>query len=201
MSDRRSRTIAIVLAVVAVAISAAAVVVVVRREEPAAIEEHRVAARDVASLTGRREDPALWRALGLRPGDELAAIAGVSIKIDGDVAAAIIGAAMTSAHTIDVDLVRDGKPVLVRWRLDHELRNAVGHRREVPRSRIAELIGDLRASRLDPALGLEPGDVVRAINGYELATPDLLDKVKSAPALTIDVMRRGEAAIVTIPVR
>jgi S1-C subfamily serine protease len=148
MSDRRtggSRAggIAIAAAAVALVTSLVAVIVVVRRAEPpvprAAMLEQHVAATDLMRLRRQPVEPvteagtvvgvkipddAVRKAFGLEPTDILVALGGRAIRLERDLHDAVFGLTMMEATTVDVDLLRARQPVLVRWRLDGDLRTA-----------------------------------------------------------------------------
>lgn len=144
MTDQpRVPLIAIATACVAVLLSLIALVVVARRStrgsDPGALAfETSIAAAEVVklerdtvevvkedgSVTGVRvTDDALRDALGLRPYDVIAALAGRAIKRELDIVDAVRGASSFDAEVLYVDVVRDGKPLLLRWKLDDSLRS------------------------------------------------------------------------------
>jgi S1-C subfamily serine protease len=144
--------IAIGAAIVALLTSVAAVIVVSSRksgarpgpravagEAAATATDRKVAAADVTKLKrdlvekvidGARvigvkvTDADLRTTLGLGADDVITAIGGRAIKREFDVYDAVLGMSMMDASIVYVELVRDGKPVLVRWRLDGDLRAA-----------------------------------------------------------------------------
>jgi len=147
----RGAVIAIGAAIVALLTSLAAVIVVVSRSADATparaataaattVSERRVPADDVAKL--KRDtvdnvtdkagkvigvkviDDKLRSSLGLAPDDVITAIAGRAIKRAFDVYDAVLGMSMMDSSVVYVDLVHDGKPQLVRWQLDGDLRSA-----------------------------------------------------------------------------
>ena len=145
----RTPVIAVSLAVVALVTVMIAVIVVATRGSKTAnaakpvLVEHggpitqRVAATVVVRLdrdtlqatTSGSEgvkvtDAALRVELGLGPGDVITAISGRAIKRQFDVYDALLGASMMNATALYVELVRDGKPALLRWELDGDLRTA-----------------------------------------------------------------------------
>lgn len=145
----RPATIAIGFAIVALLTSLAAVVVVLRRSggEPAPPAATAIAAidrtvdaaevvklkRDVVaqvladdgSVIGVKvEDDRLRAALGLEPGDVIAALNGRRIERDFDVYDAVLGASTMNASIVYVELVRAKQPALVRWQLEGELATA-----------------------------------------------------------------------------
>jgi type II secretory pathway component PulC len=106
---------------------------------PAAVPlvEHRVAAADVVALRRgavsvavedgetqglRVDDAELADRLGLRPGDVLTALSGQALTAEHELSRAItLGGSPTMIY---VDILRGGQPVLLRWRLDGDLRAA-----------------------------------------------------------------------------
>jgi general secretion pathway protein C len=144
----RAAVIAIGFAVVALATSVAAVLVVTTREvAPVAVPvpvgtvaiERAVEAAQVSKLKRdvveratdgggsvigvRIKEDSLRSALGLEPGDVIAAIGGREIKREFDVYDAVLGISMMDASIIYVDVVRATQPVLLRWKLEGELRS------------------------------------------------------------------------------
>lgn len=108
-------------------------------DDPALPPARRVAAADIMRL--RREvvalvrdagrsvgvrvtDEELRQALDLGPDDVITAISGRSIERDFDVFEAIFSVRSLRASTVYVDLLRDGRPVLARWKVDGDLRAA-----------------------------------------------------------------------------
>jgi S1-C subfamily serine protease len=146
----RGAVIAIGAAIVALLTSLAAVIVVVSRSADAtparaasasatSVSERRVPADDVAKLKRdtvenvtdkgkvigvKVTDDKLRSSLGLAPDDVITAIAGRAIKREFDVYDAVLGMSMMDSSVVYVDLVHDGKPQLVRWQLDGDLRSA-----------------------------------------------------------------------------
>jgi len=153
----RTPAIAVSLAVIALVTVVIAVVVVASRKAPAMelarIEDrgplaHRVAASDVVKLDRdsleattaasgipgvKVTDVELRTLLALAPTDVITAISGRPIKRQFDVYDAVVGASNMNATALYVELVREGKPVLVRWELDGDLRTARAGTRK-PRS-------------------------------------------------------------------
>jgi hypothetical protein len=133
----RPAIIAIGFAVVALLTSAIAVIVVVRRDAPIVHEsgviERAVNADDVAKLKGdvvekadggaTVKDDELRKTLGLEPADVITAINGRVIKREFDVYDAVLGASTMDATIVYVDIVRAKRPLLVRWKLEGNLRS------------------------------------------------------------------------------
>jgi len=154
---------------VAVVISLASVGVVASRGATSSrldTVEITVAAADVlklrydvveASKDGLQlRDDKLREALGLQSGDELVMLGGRKLERETDIRDPVLAATMSGATVIDVDLVRQGKPVLVRWKID----------------------GSLRAARLDtppspvrPSLGTPGGGGTAGLSGSTLKNP------------------------------
>jgi len=138
--SNRTAVIAVAAAGVSVVMSLIAVGVVASRGGEKSTEgaqltiEASVAAADVAKLrrevvtTGasgmRVTDDKLRAALGLQSGDEIVMLGGRVMKRERDVTEAILGASMFEITMLDVDIVRDGKPLLVRWKIDGDLKSA-----------------------------------------------------------------------------
>lgn len=152
-ADRRLRVIALGFAGVAVVIAIAAVVIVVRRGDtaseasakgsahtPAAqVSDHTVAASEVVKLQRKAvevvvesgnvkgvkvTDDALAKTLGLEPGDVISAISGRPIVRDNDLHDVMFNVSMMNATTLYAEVTRNGAPLLVRWRLDGDLKQA-----------------------------------------------------------------------------
>src|SRR5262245_19064226 len=143
--------IAVGAALAALLTSAAAVLVVTSRggatpaarSGPAAAtaSDRRIAADDLIKL--RRDavekvsdggkvigvkvtDADVRATLGLDPGDVITAIGGRAIAREVDVYDAVLGMSLMNASIAYVEVVHAGKPALLRWRLDGDLRAARG---------------------------------------------------------------------------
>ncbi len=77
---------------------------------------------DAGAIGVRVTDERLRGALGLRVADVIAAINGRAIKKETDVAEAITGVRYLDATSIYIDVIREGEPVVLRWKLDETLR-------------------------------------------------------------------------------
>jgi S1-C subfamily serine protease len=147
---RRMPMIAIGFAVAALVTSIVAAIVVATRDPAPAAQagrgatvtpgEQRVPATEVARLKRevvakalddsgkvigvRVTDDEIRKALGLEPDDVIAAISGRAIKREFDVYDAVLGMSMMDASTVYVDIVRGKQSLLLRWRLDGNLRDA-----------------------------------------------------------------------------
>ena len=141
----RPAIVAIAFAIVALLTSLIAVFVVMRRSSeappaPAAsktaalVIDHAPLAADVTKLKRdvvekvekgvRLKDEGLRSALGLEPGDVITAINGRAIKREFDVYDAVLGLSMMDASIVYVEIERETQPLLVRWRVDGDLRSA-----------------------------------------------------------------------------
>jgi S1-C subfamily serine protease len=150
MSEGRLPVIAIGLAVVAVLLAGIATIVVATRGAPAAEPTaqtaapeqpaiRRITAEDVVELEREAVEPVSARGavvgvkviddrlrsnLGLGPTDVITAISGRAIRRQFDVRDVLLGAGMMNTTALFVELLRDDTPVLVRWDLDGDLRQA-----------------------------------------------------------------------------
>jgi S1-C subfamily serine protease len=149
MSEGRLPVIAIGLAIVAVLLAGIATIVVATRGTAAEVstttkvpelpEIRSVSAGDVADLERESVEPVSARggvigvkvldadlrtSLGLGPDDVITAISGRAVRRKLDIYDVLGGATMMNATTLFVELLRDDKPVLVRWDLDGDLRQA-----------------------------------------------------------------------------
>ncbi len=144
----RAPAVAIAAATVSVLISLIAVGVVASRngakERGSTADgegltlEAKVAATDIIQLKRdsvetapggvRMRDKTLGAALGLQTMDVVTAIGGHTVRKERDVTEAILAASMFETAMIDVDIVREDKPLLLRWKVDGDLRSA--HRDE-----------------------------------------------------------------------
>ncbi len=145
--SRRLPAIAVGLAVVAFVLASAATVVVIRRgapevaapRSPALPANRRVAALDVAELERnvvepasengavigvKVTDPSVRNMLGLGVNDVIVAISGRPVRRQLDIHDVLLGASTIHATTLFVDVLHDGTPMLVRWELDGDLRQA-----------------------------------------------------------------------------
>jgi S1-C subfamily serine protease len=282
------RIIAVSAAVIAVVFALAAVIIVLLRGDRSALAPHDTAlvidrdvhAPDVVRLrdsavervlengiaTGVRvTDSMLAPALGLAPGDVITSISGKPMADARDTYGAVLRLGLMDARTLYVELLRDGKPVLLRWHLDGGLNDArhaaLGsytpssvlspspvlppspvdplldtiekiddtHYR-LPRATADALLADpstmAKGARVVPAirngqpdgfklyairpssvyarLGFQNGDTIRAINGYEMTSPDkaleLYTKARNANDLTFDLWRRGKSVMLNIEI-
>ncbi|MBA3458812.1 MAG: hypothetical protein H0T46_02545 [Deltaproteobacteria bacterium] len=150
MSEGRLPVIAISLAIVAVVLAGIATIVVATRGAPAAESRavaqqsappdvRRVAASDVVALERDAVEPVSARGavvgvkviddqlravLGLGPTDVITAISGRPIRRQFDIYDVLVGAGMMNTTALFVEVLREDTPVLVRWDLDGDLRQA-----------------------------------------------------------------------------
>ena len=160
--------------------------------------EQRVAASDVVKL--KREtvtvvrdagkaigvkivDGEVRKALGLEASDVITALSGRAIKRELDVYDAMLGMSQLDASVVYVDLLRGGKPVLLRWQLDGDLRAA--RRADTlgslgSRGGLGSLGGGLGSSPYDPILGgSAPDPLVDSIKKID-------DRTYEVPRATVD---------------
>ena len=315
---RRMRLVAVGAAFVAVVFALVAVIVVVTRDggsaetkpqasEAPALSDHVVPAADVVKLQRndvevviekgttkglRVKDAALAKALGLEDGDVITAISGKPMTREFDAYEIVLKLSMMSATTMYVEILRADAPVLLRWKLDGDLRQArygaidslrgsgggggslggsgsfgsIGgsytggtsgtgglglnlrgatptdplldtiekiddFTYHVPRKTAEALFGDpmklmTRGARVVPSLkngqpnglklyairpsspfarvGLQNGDTVHAVNGFDLSETDaLVDayvKLKDASVFELEITRRGRPVSIIIKI-
>ena len=162
-------------------------------ERVAAVEVVRLRADavEVARESGKVigvtvRDDKLRKKLGLAAGDVIAAISGRAIAGELDVYEAIVGLGMIDSKELFVEVVRDKQPVLVRWRLEGDLRAA----RRVPDPPIGTLgiPGTLPAP--DPVADAVLATIVK-VDDYNYKLPrKSLDQVLADPQ-----MMRGVRAV------
>jgi S1-C subfamily serine protease len=150
MSEARTlRIVAVGAAVLALVLTAVAVVVVLMRGGERAVastnasaltlSEHDVQASDVVKLKRdvveivvekgatkgvRITDAALARTLGLSDGDVITAISGRAMTRETEIYDVMSRTTSLNATTMYVEISRNDKPMLLRWRLDGDLRQA-----------------------------------------------------------------------------
>jgi type II secretory pathway component PulC len=117
----------------------------------------------------KMKDESLRAALGLEPGDVITAIGGRAIKREFDVYDAVLGMSMMDASIVYVDVLREKKPTLVRWRLDGDLRSA----RRDPIARPRPLPGGVSPNPfLNPTTANDPlVDTVRKLDDLNYEVP------------------------------
>lgn len=144
--------IALGFAGLAMVIAIAAAIMVVRRNDTpsdahagsaqpvnATVSDHTVAATEVVKLSRnsvevvvengsvkgvKLKDDTLAKSLGLEPSDVITSISGRPITRDMDLYDVMFNVSMMNATTLYVEVVRTGSPLLVRWRLDGDLKQA-----------------------------------------------------------------------------
>ena len=159
--------------------------------ERAGPAEQRVAARDVVKL--KRETVAVVRdagkvigvkvvdgetrtALGLEADDVITALSGRVLRREFDVYDAMLGMSQMDASVVYVDLLRDHKPVLLRWQLDGNLRAA----------RRADTTGALGGGSIIDSLGGNPYQP--SLGGSTVPDP-LVDTIKKIDDRSYEVPR------------
>ena len=140
------RLVAVGAAVVAMVFTLVAVIVVLARDgaQPApsvkqeALSDRVVRAADVVRLRSdldvvvaagtarglRVKDASLAQSLGLDADDVITAISGKPTVSERDAYDAVLKLSLMSVTTLYVDVLRKDKPVVLRWRLDGDLRQA-----------------------------------------------------------------------------
>lgn len=136
----------------------------------ASVVEVDVSAADVLKLKQRElvedaadgvqvSDATLRTALKLQPDDVIAAVGGRVVKREFDLYDAMMGLTMAETTTVYVDLVRDGAPVLARWKLDVSMRAAWRTSRSSPSTGSTN---PFLSPRADPTIDADPA-LVQAI--------------------------------------
>jgi S1-C subfamily serine protease len=148
-ASRKMRLVAVGAALLALVLTLVAVIVVLTRNGEQAtagtkasaltLSEHDVQASDVAKLKRdsveiiiekgatkglRIKDASFATTLGLADGDVLTAISGKPLTRESDVSDAMSRISLMNPTTLYVEITRKDKPVLLRWRLDGNLREA-----------------------------------------------------------------------------
>ena len=116
---------------------------------------------DRSGVIGLRiNDPDLLEKLRLESTDVITAISGKTVIRQFDVNDALAGASLANATALYVEIVRGGKPMLVKWELEGDLRGAR-----------TGAIG--RASRLPPTpLAPDPlSDTIKRVTDFEFELP------------------------------
>jgi hypothetical protein len=129
-----------------------------------------VMARDAGQPVGVRvTDEELRRSLDLGPDDVITAISGRAIEREHDLEGVMLAVKRLRASILYVELLREGKPLLVRWQVDGDLQT----------TRASDPL-DLRGSTGGP-LGPNP---------FLPVTPDpLIDTIKKLDDLSYEVPR------------
>ena len=115
---------------------------------------------DPSGVVGVRiNDPELLATLRLESTDVITALSGKTVRRQFDVNDALAGAGLANATTLYVELVRGGKPVLVKWELEGDLREA--------------RTGVGRVTRLPPTpLAPDPlSDTIKRLSDFEFEVP------------------------------
>lgn len=127
--------------VAAASVMAIAAFLFLRRSGSSELLDQRVAAADVAALRSgavtpvvevgsaagvRLNDPTLAGRLGLAPGDVVTQVMGVPVREPSELELSILRASSRSMKvtTLYIEIMRDHRPRLVRWRVDGDLANA-----------------------------------------------------------------------------
>jgi S1-C subfamily serine protease len=135
-------------------------------------------------------DGEVRRALGLEADDVITALSGRTIKREYDVYDAVLGMSLMDASAIYVELLRGGKPQLVRWQLDGDLRSA---RRNDTRSSLGSLGGSLGGGSLGGGSlgGGSLGGLGGTSDPYGFGAPPdpLVDSIKKIDDNTYEVPR------------
>ena len=144
--SRKMRLVAVGAAAVAMVFTLVAVIVVLTRDnaqptpsaKQEALSDRVVRAADVVRLRSdmdvvvdagtakglRVKDVSLAQSLGLEADDVITAISGKPTVSERDAYDAILKLSLMSVTTLYVDVTRNTKPVVLRWRLDGDLRQA-----------------------------------------------------------------------------
>jgi type II secretory pathway component PulC len=149
-APRKMRLVAVGAALVAMVFTLIAVIVVLTRDggqpktganadDVKPFAEHNVQATDVVRLQRtdvevvveqgvtkglRVTDPALAKSLGLEPNDIITSLSGKLLTREQDASDVLVKLSLMNATTLYAEVTRKAKPVLLRWRLDGDLRQA-----------------------------------------------------------------------------
>lgn len=142
-------------------------------------------ARDAGKVIGVRvDDEDVRAALGLSPDDVITALSGRAIEREFDVLEVMFALQRMRVSSVYAELLRDGKPVLVRWRVDGDLQAARGPDPFDPRGTLGSLgsgLGSLGGrSSTGGVLGPDPFAPVR---------DPLADTIKKVDDLHYEVPR------------
>jgi S1-C subfamily serine protease len=143
MEPSRAPAVAIGVAAFALVLSLIAVIVVGARgaksDDAIRTVESTVAATDVVKLKReavesvteggkvlgmRVTDEKVRQALGLDATDVITAVSGRVLKREYDVYDALLSASILDPAVLYIDVLRDGKPLLLKWKLDGDLRSS-----------------------------------------------------------------------------
>ena len=191
--------IAMVFAVAALVIVLVAVIVVIERGTPAVATElpivRTVAASDVVKLQGgvvtigkdpkglQVTDAELASKLGLSTSDTITAISGRAIGREFDVHEAIFNTSMMFATSLYIELVHDGAPTFVKWKLDGDLQAA--------RHAVPGLAGTPSDDPPDPLM-----DTIQKIDDTHVELPHA-----TVEALLADPMKMSKGARIVPAIR
>ena len=147
-APRQMRLVAVGAAVLAMVFTLIAVIVVLTRDggQPKAgvnagkpFADHNVQATDVVRLQRddvevvveqgvtkglRVKDATLAKSLGLEDGDIITSLSGKPLMREMDASDVIVKLSLMNATTLYAEITRKQKPLLLRWRLDGDLRQA-----------------------------------------------------------------------------
>jgi hypothetical protein len=167
------RVVAVGAAVVAMLFTLVAVIVVLVRDgddaKPGAgpaVSDHVVKATDVVRLRHevevvveagaakgvRVKDAELAKTLGLVEGDVITALSGKPTTTDRDVMDVMLKTSMMHVTTLYADVTRGGRSLLLRWKLDGDLRQA----RSSSTSSALAALGSAYATPSTPSIDLDP---------------------------------------------
>lgn len=147
---------------------------------------------DRGGIVGVRiNDPDLLATLRLESTDVITAISGKAVRRQFDVNDALAGASLANASTLYIELVRGGAPMLVKWELEGDLREArTGHIPRLPTNpfvsdplsdtikRLSELEMELPASTmLQIATNLQSG-VAPGVRAVQAIRSGLVEGIK-----------------------
>ncbi|HWO25506.1 MAG TPA: hypothetical protein VNO30_42495 [Kofleriaceae bacterium] len=146
-----------------------------------------VVVRDAGKALGVRvTDEELRQALDLGPDDVITAISGRAIEREYDLFDVMLAVKRLRAQALYVDLLREGKPLLVRWQLDGDLQTARAPDPADPRG-------------LGSGGSLGTGGVLGP-NPFMPVTPDpLVDTIKKLDDLSYEVPRATIEKVFTSP--
>lgn len=147
---------------------------------------------DRGGIVGVRiNDPDLLATLRLESTDVITAISGKAVRRQFDVNDALAGASLANASALYIELVRGGAPMLVKWELEGDLREArTGHIPRLPTNpfvsdplsdtikRLSELEMELPASTmLQIATNLQSG-VAPGVRAVQAIRSGLVEGIK-----------------------
>lgn len=140
---------------------------------------------DAGAIGVRVTDERLRRALGLEVADVVSAINGRPMKQQTDVGEAVAGVRILDATSIYIDVIRDGEPVVLRWKLDEPLRRARADR-DAPNAPVDPFATQLGGTS-DPIV-----DQIIKVDDFHYAIPrTVVDQILANPM----AMARGARAV------